>query len=771
MDSFDSFSAEKSEQGMLRTSSDPLSSNQLQNDISFKIENDGYPSDQENEEPYEIQDETDDQRTKNEDMCVACGYISANEFFVFPFNVDIRQQWAKFCDINVDKIKLHFRLCDGHFKPEDYEISMQRKVLKPTSVPTLRPKVKHNFTPSITQSFQFGADVISFSMPKSNINTSRNTTCSSDFEKNTTTADAPNKRLSENFKDITNNQDTIPPKAAKSTSKKNLKHEKCQLSEKHLRTEIFRLKIRCSRLEDTVANFENKIKQQVEECFVTRTNTAGNVAKDIQNSTSSINASSENSRNDHCNKEARTDQRSVKEVLVGSAEQVTEDGYITDSSMPSVEMSIDGPQKVEVKQEIFTEEVMLDEPTEQVAEDNHSVSSTIPPREISTDRLLNAKAILKPFSIRVTNAETSINVTSNSSPGSTEDPLAQDFEKVSPAEHSYEDIQSPNSTIPSSEKSFESRNNAEARAGCSKNQENSGRRPMPRSAKQKKPLPSEKKSTTRNSGNVSNKVKVQTKDSFPYCCDTCGKMISCQRDWSRHQQEHSKPFRCQNCGKQFASKSDLIAHGLTKCEKKNYKCGICDARFKCKRYKLEHERRHVEEVYFECAICGKKLGYRRSFIDHLRIHSDVKQFSCQTCSKSFAQKLSLTRHQRTHIMHGRRKEDRAYFECAACGKKLSHRRSFTEHLRTHSGVKPFSCHMCSKSFTHKHNLTHHQRTHSEERSFKCRICNQQFKHNRNRVRHERAHVEGNRFECAHCGIKLRDKYSLAKHILSKCITI
>ncbi|XP_065225402.1 zinc finger protein 567-like isoform X7 [Planococcus citri] len=705
MDSFDSFSAEKSEQGMLRTSSDPLSSNQLQNDISFKIENDGYPSDQENEEPYEIQDETDDQRTKNEDMCVACGYISANEFFVFPFNVDIRQQWAKFCDINVDKIKLHFRLCDGHFKPEDYEISMQRKVLKPTSVPTLRPKVKHNFTPSITQSFQFGADVISFSMPKSNINTSRNTTCSSDFEKNTTTADAPNKRLSENFKDITNNQDTIPPKAAKSTSKKNLKHEKCQLSEKHLRTEIFRLKIRCSRLEDTVANFENKIKQQVEECFVTRTNTAGNVAKDIQNSTSSINASSENSRNDHCNKEARTDQRSVKEVLVGSAEQVTEDGYITDSSMPSVEMSIDGPQKVEVKQEIFTEEVMLDEPTEQVAEDNHSVSSTIPPREISTDRLLNAKAILKPFSIRVTNAETSINVTSNSSPGSTEDPLAQDFEKVSPAEHSYEDIQSPNSTIPSSEKSFESRNNAEARAGCSKNQENSGRRPMPRSAKQKKPLPSEKKSTTRNSGNVSNKVKVQKWDSYPYCCDICGKKFSYKRDWTRHQKEHSKPFHCQVCDKQFDFKSNFIRHASTHSEKKPYKCRLCDTRFKQNHHKLRHERLHVEGASFECAVCRKKFSCKASLIEHLRIHSGVKPFSCQTCRKSFAVKKYLTKHQRTH---------------------------------------------------------------TKEKLFKCRMCSKQFIHQGHKARHERIHVEGPRFECAHCGNKFLEKSTLLYHISYKC---
>ncbi|XP_065225323.1 zinc finger protein 37-like isoform X6 [Planococcus citri] len=695
---FDSFSKKKSGQGILGTSSDHVTSNQFQNNISCKIESDVYPSDQENNEPYEIQSDTEDEEqcTKNEDLCFACGFISAYEFFSFPINVDIRQQWAKFCDINLNQIKPHFRLCDRHFKSEDYQISTKRKVLNPTSVPTLRPK------------------------PTLNKNASQNTTCSSNFRRNTTTADARNKRSCRNFKDITNNQNTIPPKAAKSTSKKNVILGKFQLIEKNLRTDIFRLKIRCSSLEDTVANIKNEIKQQVEECFVTRANTAGNVARDSQNSTSSMNASSENSRHNLRITEPRTDQRSVKDTLVGSAEQITEDGYLSDSSMPSLEISIDDPQKVEVKPELFTEEVMLDEPTEKTAEDNHSVNSTISPGEISTDRLQNAKAILKPFSIRVTNAETSRNVTENNrhplttsssentngSPGSTEDPPVQHFEKVTPSEpeNSDEDSQSPNSTIPSSEKSFESRYNAEARAGCSKNQENSGQGRITRSAKQKKHLPSVKK-PTRNSSSVSNKAEEQIQDSLPYCCDICGTKFPYKRDWVGHQQEHSKPFCCKVCDKQFAYKSSLIEHGLTHSEKKSYKCSICDVRFKHNRSRLAHERVHVKGACLECPDCGKKFAYKYSLNKHLRLHSGVKPFSCRTCGKSFAQ---------------------------------------------------------------KGHLTDHQRTHSKEKPFQCRVCSRRFSNKANKTQHERFHVEGPRFECAHCGNRFRRKNTLANHISSEC---
>ncbi|XP_065223672.1 zinc finger protein 699-like isoform X5 [Planococcus citri] len=644
MDLSDSFSEEKSEQGVLGTSSDQVTSNQFKSNISCKIKNYAYPSDQENNEPNEIQSNTGEQFTKHEDLCVACGHVSAYKFFSFPIEVDIRQQWAKFCDINLDKIKPYFRLCDGHFKPEDYQISMQRGVLMPTSVPTLPPKVKHNFTPSI---------VNSFSTALSNKNTSQNTICSSDFERNTTTANAPDKRLRRNFKDITNNQKTIPPKAAKFTSKKNLKLGKCQLLTKHFRSEIFRLKIRCSSLEDAFANFKNEIKLQVDECFVTRANTTGNVVKGNQNSTSSINASSENSRNNLCNTEARTDQRSVKDALVGSAEHVTEYSYSTDTNMASLAIWIDDAQNVEVKSEPFTEEVKLefDEPVEWVAEDNHSVNSTISPPEISTDGLHIAVANLEQFSNELANAET-WNVTesnrcplttfslenSNSRRCSTEDPPAQHFEEVTLPKLEYfdEDSQSPNSPIPSSEKSHESRYNVEARAGCSKNQENSGQGGIARSAKQKKHLPSVKK-PTKNSSNVS------TKDN---------------------------------------------------------ECSPCDARFKQNKSKLEHERMHVEGAVFECPNCGKKFSCKGNLFTHLRVHSGVKPFSCQTCSKSFTRKDYLTQHQRTH-------SEAKSFKCRTCNQQFKHDRSRTRHESIHVEGSRFECAHCGKKFRRKDDLGNH----------------------------------------------------------------
>ncbi|XP_065223675.1 zinc finger protein 37-like [Planococcus citri] len=468
--------------------------------------------------------------------------------------------------------------------------------------------------------------------------TLQNTKCSSDFQRNTTTANAPGKRLGRNFKDITNNQKTIPPKTAKLTSKKNLKLGKCQLFRKNFRSEIFRLKIRCFRLEDALANLREEIKQQVEECFVTRANTAGNVARGIQNSTSSINASSENSRHNLCNSEARTDQRSEEDALVESAEQVLEDGYTTDSSMPSLQISSD------------------DDPDHNIEEN---------PEQFSKE--------------------------------------------VTHAKHTDEDNHSPNSTIPPSEKRNETRNADEVqtrkrsseKAGYSKHEENVSRGPITRSAKKSKNLSSVKKST-KNSSNVSNKVVVRMRNSFPYRCDICGAMFSYKRDWTRHQQrEHTKPFHCQVCDKQFAYKSSLIEHGFSHDEKKCYKCRLCDTRFKHNYSKLRHESMHVDRACFECPDCGKKFSYKHNLITHLKLHSGVKPFSCQTCSESFAQKGNLTRHQQTH---------------------------------------------------------------SEDNPFKCRICNQQFKDKSSCTTHENIHVEGPRFECAHCGKKFTSKLNLANHI-------
>ncbi|XP_065223667.1 zinc finger protein 184-like [Planococcus citri] len=510
--------------------------------------------------------------------------------------------------------------------------------------------------------------------------------------------------------------------------------------------------------------------------------------------------------------------------LVQSAEQdqvKVEDVYTTDSSIPSLEISSNDPYKVEAKVELFTEDVVLDEPDKKVAEYNHSIHSTNSPQEItfvSTDGLHNVEVKLEQFSEEEN---------SNSDPCSAEEPPEQHFEEV---------------TLPKLEYSDED-------PGYSKHQENSSQGAITPSAKKAKHLPSVKKST-QNTGNISKEVKVLLRNSFPYCCDICGAMFSCQSEWTRHQQEHSKPFHCQAYDKQFASKRRR--------KKGPYKCRICGARFKHMYYKRAHERAHVQRPCFECPDCGKMFSYKNSLAAHLRVHSGVKPmkpFSCQTCSKRFVKKYLLNQHQLTHseerpfkcricnhqfkhyrhvALHERIHVEGPRYECAHCGKKYRQKTSLAKHIfskcmreslpyscdicgtefyykhdwtkhQRQEHTKPYHCQLCDKQFAYKsesvtHRLTHskrkrywamhlqselpkpfhcqacdeqfayrsdftaHRLAHSENKDYKCRICDAGFKSNRNKLKHERVHMEGACFECADCGKKFSYKENLIKHL-------
>ncbi|XP_065225718.1 THAP domain-containing protein 5-like isoform X2 [Planococcus citri] len=218
----------------------------------------------------------------------------------------------------------------------------------------------------------------------------------------------------------------------------------------------------------------------------------------------------------------------LRDALVQSAEhdQVkVEDVYTTNSSMPSLKTSSNDPYKVETKPELFTEEIELDEPAEKVAEYNYSVHSTIYPPEVifvSTNGLHNAEVKLEQFSEEEN---------SNTDPCSTEEPLEQHLEEVTlpKPEYSDEDSQPPNLTIPSLEKSYESRNNAEVRPGCSKHQENSSQGPITPSAKKGKHLPSVKKST-QHSGNVSNEVNDAIFPAVEFVEEPFHKSVAVQTD-------------------------------------------------------------------------------------------------------------------------------------------------------------------------------------------------------------------------------------------------
>ncbi|XP_065207880.1 zinc finger protein 1 homolog [Planococcus citri] len=581
--------------------------------------------------------------------------------------------------IHLDKIKPYFRLCDGHFKPEDYRISMQRKVLMPASVPTLLPNRKHTLPPSINKSFQSGTDVTNFSKPTLNKNTSQNTICSSDFQRNTTT-DAFNKRFCRNFKDITNHN-IVPPKAAKLAMKKNPNLEKCRLQGKNFRSEIFRLKIRCSRLEDTVTNIRKEIKQKVEECFDTREKTAGNDTRDVQN-LCSINAVSENSRHNFCNTEEATDQFS-EDALAEFVEQVTnDDGYTTDSSIPPLEMLSNDLRDVETEPEQFFEE---ETPAEYVDEDNQSLNLTSSFSEKSNESCCNSEVQIQERS-------------------SEEDPVSNDlrncfsqYEQTKMTDDELlsvldDKIASGISASPQINSQLCGNNTA---AAANSNNEQFDEAHVGQTLQMEQVLVTNQQSNRNDEQNVC-QVRVELMRISPICDET----FFDKSDSTRHQRKHSKPFPCPKCKKSFGTKQILKNHQTTHTERRPYKCGICDTKFKSNASKLRHELVHARGACFECAFCGKMYSYKYSLNDHLRTHSGEKSFHCQTCGTSFFTKSDFAAHQKTH-------NDRKNYKCRVCNRLFKYQGNKRAHERTHAEGSRYECALCGKKYSAKRCLANH----------------------------------------------------------------
>ncbi|XP_065217239.1 zinc finger and BTB domain-containing protein 11-like isoform X2 [Planococcus citri] len=299
--------------------------------------------------PHEMETEIEELFKKNKDVCIVCGYVSANEFFSFPSDIDTRQQWATFCDLAFDMIKPHFLLCDRHFKTDDYRISIQRKLLKPTSVPTLQPKLKHGFEPSINNSSQSSANFINFSNPTLNKNASKNAIYSPVFQSNTT-IDASNKQFRRIFGDITNKyDDDVPPKTKKLALKRKLKVKQSRQQTKCFRSEVFRLRTRCSRLEDTVAELRERIERLDERYFVVPAEIDGNIAEDTRDRRLAI-YSSEKSEDSFCITKTLPTKHHEKVAFVETAVNVVKDNHQLQSLSPSLlEKSHDDPCNTNIR--------------------------------------------------------------------------------------------------------------------------------------------------------------------------------------------------------------------------------------------------------------------------------------------------------------------------------------------------------------------------------------------------------------------------------------
>ncbi|XP_065217275.1 zinc finger protein 551-like isoform X4 [Planococcus citri] len=750
---------------------------------------------------------------EEKDLCVVCGWVSANEFFSFPSDVGTRKQWATFCDLPLDKIKPHFHLCDRHFKPDDYRISIQRKLLIQTSsVPTLQPKLKHGFGLSTSNSLQSSLNSINISNPTLNENTSKNAIYSPVVQGN-------------------------------------------------LRSEIFKLRTGCLLLENTVAELKKGIERLDERCFVVPAEIDRNVAEDTGDQTA-INGIEgtpqhqslttlllEKTNDDPCNTNTRLpEQDSEKDATASTeiAENVTKATCGSNSTMFSVVECIDSLSNADVappedhskkvafvesesvenvlkdthnidsilqfpgvsnddlhntqeRLEQHSEEIAIAESVENIAEDGYSIyiDSSMPPLEISNDVLHSSEDPLEQFSKEVARSETSRNVgennrnfstvasleNSNSSPCNTETQPNEHFEKEAYVEHVDEDNQFPNLTALSTQiLNDDGRCNAEVQS----QQHSEG----DSASKDSQNCFSDLTQTT-------NDVPLDVLDNDEVVSGiSVSPQINCQlRRNDTFTNSNNEQFDEARDGQTLRMEQVQVTTQQPNCndEQNVFQCnGHASTSAGCsKRQKNDDEGpttrsakkkkelpsaattiqtsdsvpKKVGGVLMRdsppycCNICDKTFSDKHVRTRHQREH--LKRFKCRKCGKQFPYKSYLIKHQRTQSE--KRMRDSPPYCCNICDKTFSDKCVWTKHQRKHP--QRFYCRKCDKRCVSKSHLIQHEATHNKNKPHKCSFCDTRFKHKYNKVRHERyMHTEVTCFECAVCGKMFNYKHSIIQHL-------
>ncbi|XP_065217244.1 zinc finger protein with KRAB and SCAN domains 3-like isoform X3 [Planococcus citri] len=804
MNLLNNFSKEESARRVHNIGCCHSASHQFTNHNSRQFRDDAYPSGVRSV-PHEIETEIEELFKKGKDVCFICGYVSANEFFSFPSDVDTRQQWATFCDLAFDMVKPHFRLCDRHFKPHDYRISIQRKLLIPTSVPTLQPNVKYGCAPSINNSLQSSLNSNNIFNPTLDKNTSKNAIYSPIFQSNTTTV-ASNKQFRRNFRDIASNyDDDVPPKAKKLALKRKLKVKQSQQQTKCFRSEIFRLRTRCSSLEDSIAELRKRIERLDEKCFesdkrrltiyssekpeesshITEAHFVDTAVNGVSLTTLLPKKSSDDPRNtmtqlsrQHSEKNATASTEiaeSITEVTCNSnlttfsevecsdvlsnvyaswlkdhsKKAADEDGYSTDSSMPPLEISSDELHTSEEPLEKFSKEggsrysaqASLVEFIEKVTEDYRSAGSFILPPETSRYSQHNSEEQLEQFPDEVALV-------------------------VETAQNIIEDVGNTNLSIFLREKSNDSRD-----TDTTPEQYSEGEAYV---------------------------EHVDEDDQFPNLTAVSPQKLSdnspCNAEAQSQQRSEEVDLASEdlrNCFSDPMKATDYVFFNVV-LDDNEVVTGISP--------QINHQLRrndtatNLNNEQFDKAHVGQKLRMEQVQVttqqpncnDELNVCQRNGQASpsagcskrrkngdeCRRITRSAKKKKELpsvdTSIQITADTAPKKVKrvltrDSPPYRCNICDKTFSKKRYCMRHQRDH--VKLLRCQKCEKSFARKSNLIQHEATHSEKRPYECGFCDSRFKHNRNKLQHERyMHTEVACFECAVCGKKFNFRESIIQHV-------
>lgn len=142
---------------------------------------------------------------------------------------------------------------------------------------------------------------------------------------------------------------------------------------------------------------------------------------------------------------------------------------------------------------------------------------------------------------------------------------------------------------------------------------------------------------------------------------------------------------------------------------------------------------------------------------------EINNFSCDQCTRKFPKRISLIRHQSTHIRQ-------ANYVCEICNDSFWHQILFNEHKNLHQVPneikKPFKCEICNYRLLTETQLAYHKNSfHStepmEEVASKCRTCDRMILNKTYLRVHES--TCGKIYACKHCDHVFSSPVALKVH--------
>ncbi|XP_037954807.1 zinc finger protein 432-like [Teleopsis dalmanni] len=181
---------------------------------------------------------------------------------------------------------------------------------------------------------------------------------------------------------------------------------------------------------------------------------------------------------------------------------------------------------------------------------------------------------------------------------------------------------------------------------------------------------------------VSKSIYVES-DSQHEVCEICGKQFPTLTRYKMHKVLHEPPkYKCNNCAKTFFRKSHLTEHIKVHSNERNHVCEQCGKVFLRRKHLMEHRNGvHYEKIV--CKICGCKFndfsslqGHRKRF--HIVLEGTLEELEMKT-------KMKYNKH--SFIID--EKTNKKRLVCDICGNTYSRHAGLRIHkIKAHNYVPP-----------------------------------------------------------------------------------